>query len=855
MSDTIETAMNIRQRAQKPNQGAQTQEEVQQTPEVAPTDQTEGHTERKPVEKLKEFAFNLTNMLKHYRELCTQTNTDIELTDEELKEIQEELDVNFSDLSDQAAKNKLSEFSDLYDLLQDNIQDMTETQRRNGINTSNRLQSVPKKRPLFLVGRLAGGLSLGALLLAAALNWPSLFDSDKAPQPGQAQADDNTPTAEDQANDTTQDPELASTETIDVDKYQTAEKVGLSDEQFEKIAKQAEQGNLQKLAKFPAESKEIAQTENATTGAPEGVSESVTPLDNLDNIAKYAQEKKATLQADLTQSQTSIEQLAQKLEQLTQELTQITAQLEAEKEKYSILYAESVELNNPTLGDDNVFADGSPSDQAAALTDEKIEAQTAKALNNTPNDYDDYDLSRQSNTPTSTSPELSNSEIQRRLDSREIDERLASIGIVLNPPKKETTSVATATSATETVATATVKEPNEVDKIIQYVSRDVLSAETIDYTVILGDNTWTIAKKTLINLGQPATNADIDPLWRGIVAANPDKFNAENPDLVIKIGDILNIPALESLGTLALIEPKITVANNLTVSTEQKVNAPVAKVGVAVEIQDLGNQTSSLDLPTAPLQVESISLDKVGITPLYNNNDGGVEIDLATELGEEVPASSTNVAWTETKIATPVTASNIPSANDPLLSDIAPTTAANDDGLVPASQQAEPLTMASALEKATALTSAEIASICDKTNFKNPTDVRELFNSHPDFNPKACDEGSAPTSSTNQDLNGSSNSNLAQQTATTFDSAEKPFLDKHNTESVLCGNPEKYGKAFLQRVQNSHYGQSFDKSVCNTTANGGTQDVSLSTQMKPDDIMRPPNGFQKLLSSLTPNGN
>jgi hypothetical protein len=119
--------------------------------------------------------------------------------------------------------------------------------------------------------------------------------------------------------------------------------------------------------------------------------------------------------------------------------------------------------------------------------------------------------------------------------------------------------------------------------------------------------------------------------------------------------------------------------------------------------------------------------------------------------------------------------------------------------------------MASALEKATALTSAEIASICDKTNFKNPTDVRELFNSHPDFNPKACDEGSAPTSSTNQDLNGSSNSNLAQQTATTFDSAEKPFLDKHNTESVLCGNPEKYGKAFLQRVQNSHYGQSFDK--------------------------------------------
>jgi LysM domain len=58
-------------------------------------------------------------------------------------------------------------------------------------------------------------------------------------------------------------------------------------------------------------------------------------------------------------------------------------------------------------------------------------------------------------------------------------------------------------------------------------------AQPATWTVEPGDSFWSIAEEVLAETwGRPPTDAEIDPYWRALIAANRDRISSGNPDLV-----------------------------------------------------------------------------------------------------------------------------------------------------------------------------------------------------------------------------------------------------------------------------------------------------------------------------------
>lgn len=70
----------------------------------------------------------------------------------------------------------------------------------------------------------------------------------------------------------------------------------------------------------------------------------------------------------------------------------------------------------------------------------------------------------------------------------------------------------------------------------------VTTVET--WTVGPGDSFWSIAEEVVGDaLGRPPADADVEPYWRTLVAANRDRLVSPNPDLVVP-GQVFVLPPL-----------------------------------------------------------------------------------------------------------------------------------------------------------------------------------------------------------------------------------------------------------------------------------------------------------------------
>jgi nucleoid-associated protein YgaU len=64
------------------------------------------------------------------------------------------------------------------------------------------------------------------------------------------------------------------------------------------------------------------------------------------------------------------------------------------------------------------------------------------------------------------------------------------------------------------------------------------------WTVAPGDSFWSIAEEVLADAwGRPPTDAEIDPYWRVLIAANRDRITSGNPDLIFP-GQVFVLPAV-----------------------------------------------------------------------------------------------------------------------------------------------------------------------------------------------------------------------------------------------------------------------------------------------------------------------
>jgi nucleoid-associated protein YgaU len=53
------------------------------------------------------------------------------------------------------------------------------------------------------------------------------------------------------------------------------------------------------------------------------------------------------------------------------------------------------------------------------------------------------------------------------------------------------------------------------------------------WTVEPGDSFWSIAEEVLADAwGRPPSDAEVDPYWRALIAANRDRITSGNPDLI-----------------------------------------------------------------------------------------------------------------------------------------------------------------------------------------------------------------------------------------------------------------------------------------------------------------------------------
>jgi nucleoid-associated protein YgaU len=64
-----------------------------------------------------------------------------------------------------------------------------------------------------------------------------------------------------------------------------------------------------------------------------------------------------------------------------------------------------------------------------------------------------------------------------------------------------------------------------------------------DWVVTPGESFWSIAEHVLSDsLGRAATDAEIDPYWRALVAGNRHRLLTPDPDLV-RPGQVFSLPA------------------------------------------------------------------------------------------------------------------------------------------------------------------------------------------------------------------------------------------------------------------------------------------------------------------------
>jgi hypothetical protein len=64
------------------------------------------------------------------------------------------------------------------------------------------------------------------------------------------------------------------------------------------------------------------------------------------------------------------------------------------------------------------------------------------------------------------------------------------------------------------------------------------------WTVAAGESFWSIAEEVLADAwGRPPTDAEIDPYWRRLIAANRDRITSGNPDLIFP-GQVFDLPAV-----------------------------------------------------------------------------------------------------------------------------------------------------------------------------------------------------------------------------------------------------------------------------------------------------------------------
>jgi nucleoid-associated protein YgaU len=77
------------------------------------------------------------------------------------------------------------------------------------------------------------------------------------------------------------------------------------------------------------------------------------------------------------------------------------------------------------------------------------------------------------------------------------------------------------------------------------VAPAVVPAEPAEWAVQPGDSFWRIAESSLASAwGRPPTDREIDPYWRGLIAANRDRLTVrDNPDLLVP-GQMLRTPAV-----------------------------------------------------------------------------------------------------------------------------------------------------------------------------------------------------------------------------------------------------------------------------------------------------------------------
>lgn len=103
------------------------------------------------------------------------------------------------------------------------------------------------------------------------------------------------------------------------------------------------------------------------------------------------------------------------------------------------------------------------------------------------------------------------------------------------------------TDASDVDGTATMR-PHQ---IIDVAEPDPISPTTIPapaspttWTVTAGESFWSIAGDVLeVELGRPPTDAEIDPRWRALIAANRHRLvDPDDPDLIVA-GQVFELPA------------------------------------------------------------------------------------------------------------------------------------------------------------------------------------------------------------------------------------------------------------------------------------------------------------------------
>ena len=110
------------------------------------------------------------------------------------------------------------------------------------------------------------------------------------------------------------------------------------------------------------------------------------------------------------------------------------------------------------------------------------------------------------------------------------------------PSAEPTTPVAPAPETTE--PTAPVPAPPAFPPAAPPTNPAPAATATTDatWTVARGDSFWSIAAETLADAwGRPPTDAEIEPYWRAVIAANRDRLVSGNADLIYA-GQVFNLP-------------------------------------------------------------------------------------------------------------------------------------------------------------------------------------------------------------------------------------------------------------------------------------------------------------------------